>query len=112
MLGMQDWNGWWYYFPVAFLLKTSIPIVLVSIAAFLWGIERTVRRRSMSHLVLVAPMGLYAVMAMRSQINIGIRHFLPQLYAQSPRATQLLTQVLIFAVPLYIAASYLGWISL
>ena len=40
------------------------------------------------------------------------RHFLPQLYAQSPRATQLLTQVLIFAVPLYIAASYLGWISL
>ena len=39
------------------------------------------------------------------------RHFLPQLYAQAPRATQLLTQVLIFAVPLYMVASYLGWIN-
>ena len=40
------------------------------------------------------------------------RHFLPQLYARSPRATQMLTQVLIFAVPLYMVASYLGWTTL
>lgn len=39
------------------------------------------------------------------------RHVLPQLYVAYPRLTLAGCQVLILAVPLYIAAAYLGWIS-
>ena len=39
------------------------------------------------------------------------RYALPQLYALYPRITLIGTHVLIYAVPLYIVASYLGWIE-
>jgi hypothetical protein len=39
------------------------------------------------------------------------RYALPQLYALSPRATVVATHMLIYAVPLYIVASYLGSIA-
>ena len=39
------------------------------------------------------------------------RYALPQLYALYPRATVTSTHVLIYAVPLYIVAAYLGWIE-
>ncbi len=32
LLGMYGRRGWWYYFPVAFALKTPLPILLLSIA--------------------------------------------------------------------------------
>ncbi len=39
------------------------------------------------------------------------RYALPQLYALYPRVTLIGTHALIYAVPLYIVASYLGWID-
>lgn len=39
------------------------------------------------------------------------RYALPQLHALYPRITLIGTHVLIYAVPLYIVASYLGWIE-
>src|SRR5205814_3359473 len=30
LLGMYSKDGWWYYFPVAFALKTTIPFLLLS----------------------------------------------------------------------------------
>jgi hypothetical protein len=39
------------------------------------------------------------------------RYALPQVYALYPRITLIGTHVLIYAVPLYIVASYLGWID-
>lgn len=36
LLGMHSEHGWWYYFPVAFALKTTLPFLLLSVAALLW----------------------------------------------------------------------------
>jgi hypothetical protein len=77
LLGMQSTMGWWYYFPVAFALKTTIPFLLLSIAALLWGIYNAIRGRSLAHQVLLVPIGVYCAISLTSHINIGVRHFLP-----------------------------------
>ena len=77
LLGMQSQMGWWYYFPVAFALKTTIPFLLVSIAALGWALYFALRKRSMSHAAALIPVVLYCIEAMTSHVNIGIRHFLP-----------------------------------
>ena len=77
LMGQYNDLGWWYYFPVAFALKTTIPFLLLSMAALGWAIWRLVAKRDLRFLVLVVPVALYTAIALRSHINIGIRHFLP-----------------------------------
>ena len=77
LLGMQSLMGWWYYFPVAFALKTTIPFLLTSIAALAWGVYTALRNRSLPHMALLVPIGVYCAISLTSHINIGIRHFLP-----------------------------------
>ncbi len=76
LLGEYSDHGWWYYFPVAFALKTTIPFLLLTIISLAWAAWRTIRR-DMKFLILLAPATIYAVPAMLAGINIGIRHFLP-----------------------------------
>jgi len=77
VLGHYSRTGWWYYFPVAFALKTTVPFLLLSVAAFLWSIWRVVGQRGGRLLLPVVAIVLYALLSMKSQINIGVRHFLP-----------------------------------
>lgn len=77
LLGMQSDSGWWYYFPVTFGLKTTIPFLVVSAAAFLWSIWRLIFKRERVFLFIVAPLVIYLAISLTSHINIGIRHFLP-----------------------------------
>jgi hypothetical protein len=77
LLGMYNRWGWWYYFPVAFALKTTIPFLLLSLSSLGWGIYRLIRKRDWRLLVLVVPFVLYTVFVMMSPIDIGIRYYLP-----------------------------------
>jgi len=76
LLGHYNDLGWWYYFPVAFALKTTIPFLLLAIVALGWSVWRFVRR-DWRFLWLVVPVGIYLAISLTSHINIGIRHFLP-----------------------------------
>ena len=76
LLGQYNDLGWWYYFPVAFALKTTIPFLLLAIVALGWSVWRFVRR-DWRFLWLVVPVGIYLAISLTSHINIGIRHFLP-----------------------------------
>ncbi|MCM3874105.1 MAG: glycosyltransferase family 39 protein [Pyrinomonadaceae bacterium] len=76
LLGSYSDRGWWYYFPVAFALKTTIPFLLVTIASLGWAAYGAIRRE-LSFLILLAAISIYALIAMFAGINIGIRHFLP-----------------------------------
>ncbi len=76
LLGQYSEHGWWYYFPVAFALKTTIPFLLLTIVSLGWAVQRAIRR-DVKFLLLLAPLVIYAVPAMLADINIGIRHFLP-----------------------------------
>jgi 4-amino-4-deoxy-L-arabinose transferase-like glycosyltransferase len=77
LLGMYSQRGWWYYFPVAFALKTTIPFLLLSVSAIVWGIYRVAWKREWSLLVLLLPFVLYTVLMMINPIDIGIRYYLP-----------------------------------
>ncbi len=77
LLGMYSERGWWYYFPVAFALKTTIPFLLISVAALAWAVWRGSKHRETKFWFCLAPLAVYAALAMSSHINIGIRHLLP-----------------------------------
>ena len=77
LLGMYSQKGWWYYFPVAFALKTPIPFLLVSLASLGWAIYRVGFKRDWQLLFLLVPFLLYTVFVMMSPIDIGIRYYLP-----------------------------------
>jgi hypothetical protein len=70
-------DGWWYYFPVAFLVKTPAAL-LVLLAVGLVACMRQHRRFGwFNELFLIAPVVIYLAVAMASGINIGLRHILP-----------------------------------
>jgi hypothetical protein len=77
LLGHYSSLGWWYYFPVAFALKTSLPFLLVSVASLFWAFWRLAAKRDSRFLWLIIPLLIYVTVSMISTLNIGIRHFLP-----------------------------------
>jgi hypothetical protein len=77
LLGMYSRTGWWYYFPAAFALKTTIPFLLLSLASLAWGCREFFRRRDKRFFWLLAPVAIYTAFVMTSRINIGVRYLLP-----------------------------------
>lgn len=77
LLGAHNDLGWWYYFPVAFALKTTIPFLILSIAALVWSLYRLVVARERVFAFVLVPLGIYLAISLTSHINIGIRHLLP-----------------------------------
>lgn len=97
-LGEISAAGWWYYFPIVFLLKEPIPSLILIFIALFFGFFRIIKsfrvnprlylRKSasifsdylgthfpeFSMLIFVIFYWLYS---MRSPLNIGIRHILP-----------------------------------
>ncbi len=93
-LGEVSASGWWYYFPVVFVLKEPIPSLILILFAFILGIWRIIKGfkfqissvfkkfsdylgthvAEFSMLVFVIFYWLYSV---KSPLNIGIRHILP-----------------------------------
>jgi hypothetical protein len=74
---MYSIHGWWYYFPVAFALKTSLPFLALSISSLAWSFYRLVARREGLWLLLVIPVVVYTAFVMMGTINIGVRYYLP-----------------------------------
>ena len=77
LLGDARFGGRWYFFPVAFLVKTPIPVLLLFAVGAVWAVRS---RREGAAWERWAPLaGAATVMAcvLPSGINIGLRHVLP-----------------------------------
>ncbi len=75
--GEYSTDGWWYYFPAAFLMKTPLALVFL-IAGGLVVLVRDRDRATAGALPFVLiPVAVYLLVAMASGINIGVRHILP-----------------------------------
>lgn len=75
-LGVHSTEGWWWYFPFAFLVKTPV----ATLALLGWGLVEAMRRYSRGFRAdefLLVSMIVFWVIAVRSSMNIGIRHILP-----------------------------------
>lgn len=76
--GQVKVGGWWYYFPVTFLIKTPLP-TLVLLAAALVTAVRQRPWRSWSLFWLLLPATAVFGAGLVSQVNIGYRYLLPAL---------------------------------
>lgn len=81
LLGMQGIQGWWYYFPVAFAVKTPAATLALLALAGLLILRRLWQTRLSSvafpWFVVSVPAAIFDAFSMRSHLNMGIRHLLP-----------------------------------
>ncbi len=76
LLGKIYPHGRWFYFPVAFSIKTSLGLLLLlALAAFAFWRSRVREWREL--VFLLVPAVFYFLIAVASSMNIGIRHILP-----------------------------------
>jgi len=68
-------QGWWYYFPLAFLIKTPLALLVMSLGGLTWCIFRWGKVHP-DALFMVGPPVFYFGTAVVSHVNIGLRHIL------------------------------------
>lgn len=77
LLGQIRLTGWWYFFPVALAVKTTIPFLILIVAGIYYlGRTAWLERNWIAGAPAVAAVALLLV-CMPSHINIGLRHILP-----------------------------------
>ncbi|HEX7191459.1 MAG TPA: glycosyltransferase family 39 protein [Thermoanaerobaculia bacterium] len=65
-LGRYTMHGWWWYFPLAFAVKTTLALLLLFIAGAFFGN----RQWTLVTLVMILP-------ALPSSLDLGVRYVLP-----------------------------------
>jgi len=75
LLGQLSTSGWWYYFPVAFLVKT--PMAVIAAFAITGALIWRVRENRFALWFMAAVGVIFAAFCLTSRINIGHRHLLP-----------------------------------
>ncbi|MGD0651949.1 MAG: glycosyltransferase family 39 protein [Verrucomicrobiia bacterium] len=76
LAGRYSSEGWRYYFPVAFLIKTPVSLIFL----LLGGLVVCARRWKtfpQDEAFLLVPIVCYLVPAITARLNIGLRHILP-----------------------------------
>lgn len=77
LLGSVSSHGWWYYFPVALLVKSPLPLLfLATVGAYAaWNGLRG-RRRWEAAFPIGGALAML-ILATQVRVNIGVRHILP-----------------------------------
>ncbi len=94
-LGTVTNTGWWYYFPVVFLLKEPIPSLLLILLALSTGLASVFKKSPFlmsrmrrlgeylgihfAEFAMLFIIAFYWTYSMHSNLNIGVRHLLPTL---------------------------------
>src|SRR5262249_37203705 len=107
LLGSYSPSGWWYYFPVAFLVKTPIPTLLLVGAATVMAVARGTWRRD---LILIIPALLYFGFSIVSRLNIGYRHLLPAVVVLLVFASQVVEERFRTKWPVWAGGALAAWL--
>jgi len=65
--------GWWYYFPLAFLIKSTTTFLFLFVLSIL-SLKK--RKLSKDEIFFIIPSVLFLLFMMKSHLNIGVRHIL------------------------------------
>jgi Dolichyl-phosphate-mannose-protein mannosyltransferase len=78
LLGHIRETGWWYFFPVALAVKSTIPfLILVAIGSYYLARSAWVGRANWITLAPLVAAVTVLLVVLPSHINIGVRHILP-----------------------------------
>ena len=81
LAGAYSESGWWYYFPIAFLLKTPLPtliLLLLALLGLIWlAAKKELSERWLTLFSLLIPAVGYFAFSLTTDINLGYRHILP-----------------------------------
>ena len=132
LCGEYSNTGWWYYFPAAMLFKTPsatiIAFVVVAVIVATWLVTALWRRGQRDYwtwLCLAVPAMLYAIAAMSTNLNLGLRHALPlypllmigaavvfaRMYAKKARAAVFIAMLLFIALAAETLAAFPHYIA-
>lgn len=73
LIGRHGTEGWWWYFPLALLVKTPLPLLFLGMGGAWCALRRA---PSQATWLLVPPIG-YFLISLSSKTQIGYRHILP-----------------------------------
>ena len=76
LFGRYSTEGWWYYFPIAFLVKTPVPTLLLGF----WGVMTLIRddaKRWDHGLLLLPPAVFFSAFILSEGKALGLRYLLP-----------------------------------
>ena len=74
LMGMYSSEGWWYYYPIAFLLKTPLPLLILLVLSLL---SYKNHPRSLDHAFLVVPVAVFFLFFSIKLLCVGLRYVLP-----------------------------------
>ena len=77
LLGSVSAKGTWYYFPLALLIKTPLPSLLLGLAGFYGFNPRGSEADRARFLYLIIPGAAWLLLGVASNTQVGIRHILP-----------------------------------
>ncbi|PIT97087.1 hypothetical protein COT77_03435 [Candidatus Berkelbacteria bacterium CG10_big_fil_rev_8_21_14_0_10_41_12] len=111
LLGQFSHTGWWYYFPVAILLKDPIPTLLLIGFGIINFVLYPKTKGSFWFLAGL----VYLLVAMTSKANLGVRHVLPAIVMFIIWASSIFSQdsfiksKYILTVLIFVLALWQGW---
>jgi len=76
LMGQHSDHGWWYFYPLVFLIKTPIAVTVLFVSAIAMMIARK-RQLEFDFLFLLAPVVLTILFFTASGGAIGVRYLLP-----------------------------------
>ena len=76
LMGQWSRTGWWYYYSLAMLFKSPIPLLVLVLGGLVLLFRRW-RQQSFGELVPWMGAATYLCFSMTSKVNIGVRHVLP-----------------------------------
>ncbi len=76
LLGVPRNRGWWYYFPVALLVKTPLPLLLITVLGIAVAVRR-VRGDGWQQAAPIAAAASILAVSMAVRVDLGVRLILP-----------------------------------
>jgi len=77
LMGEYSPNGWWYYFLVAFVLKTPVAGMILLISSFFIYLRNIRKNGGFEELFLLVPIAVIIVFFSMNSLDIGLRYILP-----------------------------------
>ncbi len=125
LAGMFSQEGWWYYHPAAYIIKTPVPTLILLLAASISALDRGMKPREW---IPVMAFVIYLGISMTTSLNVGVRYLLPVIplvfvyvarLASQPSRTGILRPALVgvmlainLVIILWIAPYFLPFINL